>query len=104
MVAFNYTYTSFIPQIKEFTKLYFTYITCGQGYVIVVTYVRMIPEGDCEHIRQYTSTCIATNMFPFRYSKKLPELAVDHSSNLYTNESHCDYGILTLTFLWCLFI
>ena len=35
-----------------------------------------MPEGECGHIRQCTSACVATNMLHFRHSKNLPKLTI----------------------------
>ena len=45
---------------------------------------RAAPEGECGHIRQCTSACVATNMLHFRHSKNLPELIANRSAYLYS--------------------
>ena len=46
---------------------------------------RAAPEGECGHIRQRTSSCVATNMLHFRHSKNLPKLDSNISASLYSN-------------------
>ena len=45
-----------------------------------------VHKGKCEHIRQCTSACVATNMLHFRHSKNLPEFIANRSAYLYSKE------------------
>ena len=90
-------------------KAHVTDIPDVEIHVIVVTQARVhclicmhdargcaMPKGECGHIRQCTSACVATNMLHFRYSKKLLFFALP----IYiTRDSNFDYGIFSLTFL-----
>ena len=57
------------------------------------------PEGECKHIRQCTSTCVATNMLHFQYSKNLPNLLLITLPIYIAKNSHYDYGILFHLFI-----
>ena len=51
---------------------------------VLAWYVCTMPEGECGHIWQWTSICVATNMLHFWHSKNLPELIANCSAYLYS--------------------
>ena len=65
---------------------------CNTGTSALPDNACMMPEGECGHIRQWTSVCLVSNILHFRHSKNLPKLL----SSVYIyieTDIRCDYGI-----------